>query len=1086
MKQLKKIRLINWHRFTDQTIELADACLLSGENGAGKSTILDAIQLVVTASKNNFNKAAHEKGKRTLNTYVRCKTGQEGKPFERTGEISAHVALEFYDEQKQIPFILGCVMDSASEEREPNIAWYLIERSRLESGMFFNGRQVRSIASFRSANGKAIRVWATTQKQAQAMILQRFGRLEDKFFTLIPKALAFKPISDIKDFVYSYVLDEKEVNIDALRENVRSYQDLSRTLEDVKRRIRELEQITATHEQIVNVIRIDQYQEYYLARCEQDMLEEAIGRLKEQIRSNEIRKKDFERQKQELVGRMQSLEEMITNLSVELGSNTEYQAYLELERRKEALEAALKQAQKDVRELQQQVDLALKQTRDLCGRETVTGKQDPCLQRYTACLSTLKEQESLVELRELLEAVIAYKKKLYDLLQEQAAGQRMKLHEMELQGQELDGQIRELEQKKLRYRPEVLRLKEAVEQQLRRNGKNGEVRILCEQLEITDPDWQDAVEGYLHTQRFYLLVSPEDFDLSVNAYDRLRKEKKAYGVGLVNTGKLEQYDITPAGSLAEKVSSGNLYARRYINMVLGKVHCCEKAEELKRYDISITKTCMRYQNHVVSAIKPEIFRTPYIGAKAYEIQLAARKKERDEVTSRIREIRAGEQSLSGALQALDTTADVEVKYQLRSLEYQRRLEQEQQQIREDLKAIGANRSFLEKQLHLQQMQAEKKTLDARRDELSQDIGKCTQDMETARQSIQREQEKKAQQTERVAMLLLRLAQDGQSVEENYQKERSKRTSLESFRSGFEGSRKSNATRREQFTKTMEEQMHAYKIAHDFGGAASYEGYAAFHEEYVRLKDSRLLDYEEKVQKARESAEEEFREQFLSKLQENIKQAQSEFRELNRALQEIRFSHEKYEFLHAPKASEQKYYSMIMDDFNVMGGESIFSGMFHANHKEVIEELFEKLSLDDENSQETLQRYTDYRFYMDYDIKITGDDGSYMYYSKVAREKSGGETQTPFYITVAASFMQLYRGSIGGDAVGLVMMDEAFNNMDDERIQGVLSFMRSAQLQLIISAPPEKIQYIGPSMDKTLLVLADGSQSYVEDFTHETV
>ncbi len=499
MKQLRKIRLINWHRFTDETIELADACLLSGENGAGKSTILDAIQLVVTASKNNFNKAAHEKGKRTLNTYVRCKTGQEGKPYERTGEISAHVALEFYDEQKQIPFILGCVMDSASEEREPNIAWYLMERSELESGMFFNGRQVRSISSFRSANGKAIRVWATTQKQAQSMILQRFGRLEDKFFTLIPKALAFKPISDIKDFVYSYVLDEKEVNIDALRENVRSYQDLSRTLEDVKRRIRELERITATHEQIDNCIRIDQYQEYYLARCEQDMLEEAIRGLEGKIRSDEIRQKDFERQKQELAGRVQSLEEMITNLSVELGSNTEYQAYLELERRKQTLEAELKKAEKDVRELMQRVKLALKLTQDLCEKEDVTGRQDECIQHYTGCLLALKEQESLVELRELLETVIAYKKKLYDHLQEQAAGQRVKLHEMELQGQELAGQIRELEQKKLRYRPEVLRLKEAVELQLRRNGKSGEVRILCEQLEITDPAWQDAVEGYLNT-----------------------------------------------------------------------------------------------------------------------------------------------------------------------------------------------------------------------------------------------------------------------------------------------------------------------------------------------------------------------------------------------------------------------------------------------------------------------------------------------------------------------------------------------------------------------------------------------------------
>lgn len=110
----------------------------------------------------------------------------------------------------------------------------------------------------------------------------------------------------------------------------------------------------------------------------------------------------------------------------------------------------------------------------------------------------------------------------------------------------------------------------------------------------------------------------------------------------------------------------------------------------------------------------------------------------------------------------------------------------------------------------------------------------------------------------------------------------------------------------------------------------------------------------------------------------------------------------------------------------------------------------------------------------------------MLYSKVSQEKSGGETQTPFYITIAASFMQLYRNSIGGDSIGLVMMDEAFNNMDDERIAGVLSFMRGSNLQVIIAAPPDKIQYIGPSMKKVLLVLQEDKLSYVEDFTHEAV
>ena len=61
--------------------------------------------------------------------------------------------------------------------------------------------------------------------------------------------------------------------------------------------------------------------------------------------------------------------------------------------------------------------------------------------------------------------------------------------------------------------------------------------------------------------------------------------------------------------------------------------------------------------------------------------------------------------------------------------------------------------------------------------------------------------------------------------------------------------------------------------------------------------------------------------------------------------------------------------------------------------------------------------------MDYDIKIIHNDGTYSYYSKVCEEKSGGETQTPFYVTVAASFVQLYSNNIGGEAAGLVLFDE---------------------------------------------------------------
>lgn len=125
--------------------------------------------------------------------------------------------------------------------------------------------------------------------------------------------------------------------------------------------------------------------------------------------------------------------------------------------------------------------------------------------------------------------------------------------------------------------------------------------------------------------------------------------------------------------------------------------------------------------------------------------------------------------------------------------------------------------------------------------------------------------------------------------------------------------------------------------------------------------------------------------------------------------------------------------------------------------------------------------------MDYDIRIIHSDGNYSLYSKVCEEKSGGETQTPFYVTVAASFVQLYKNNIGGEAGGTcAFFDEAFNNMDDERIGGVLESLRRLPLLILIAAPPDKIQYISPFVEETLLVMTDEKISYAERYANGTV
>ena len=1034
MRKLTRVKLINWHRFTNSIVDLENSTLISGENGAGKSTLLDAIQFVVTCSANHFNKAAHENGKRRLTGYIRCKTGRENKPYERSGEISAHVALEFYEEKKNRYFIVGAVVDSASEGQEKTVR-YLMDGVRLDDDLFFQGNVPKSISQFRTSNAKQIKQWCTTEKEARSMMKNRFGRLEDKFFRLIPKALAFRPIDDIKDFVYSYVLDEKEVNIDVLRENVRSYQDLQRTLENVKVRIEKLEKIAQTHAAAVDGLKKDRMYEYFLARIEADLTEEEIRALRDTLRSEEYRLEEKNREIAAVSKEQEEKQQIRDDLRTELAGDKDFIARDEQKKKLRELEVQKGALQEERENLLESVKEAHRQVKKLLEIRDVAD----CVKIYGEDLAEIERKRDIPGIKNNLEKVISYKHEMRDKVYEKRAHLTQQMSHVRDEKQEIDQKIEMLMKKRLSYPADVERVIGAVKEEFLRIGRTPAPRVLCELLEITDDTWRNAVEGYLNTQRFYILVEPENFDIALGTYEALRKEGRAYGVGLINAQKLEEYDQAPEGSLATVVTSKNKYAKRYINMVLGKVVMCDRYQDLKKYKISITRECMRYQNHVASALKPSTFETPYIGLSAVKVQLE--------------QARAKSSELKGQLEQLDNIATLE-----------------------------KNSGMILKQVQLSALEEQLKELSGKAANLTRIAGKIEEKIDATNEKITlRGADRDTQKT-----YCLEMGRKAGEVLPSWDKEYEKRIAertLAQFKDNYSSRRKANQTATERAISGMKECMTEYKTAHDFGAAAAMEGYPDFEAEYLKLKNSELLQYEEKVEAARASAEEEFREQFLSKLQENMKTAQSEFRELNRALSDITFSNERYEFLFMPSKRYRQYYEMIMDDFNAIQGESIFSGIFHETHKAVIEELFERLALDNDNSAKALDEFVDYRTYMDYDIRILHSDGSYSLYSKVCEEKSGGETQTPFYVTVAASFVQLYKSGIGGEAIGLVMFDEAFNNMDDERIGGVLEFLRRLPLQILIAAPPDKIQYISPFVEETLLVMTDEKVSFVERYVN---
>ena len=137
MKQLTHIRLINWHLFENTTITCQGTTYFIGVNGAGKSTILDAVQFALVGGQRDvkFNQAALAGGKRSLASYVRGELGAEGQRFLR-GDCTGVIALEFRNPDGA-HFAHGAVIDAYEDGRSPEVMFFIAHNATLNDDWFF-------------------------------------------------------------------------------------------------------------------------------------------------------------------------------------------------------------------------------------------------------------------------------------------------------------------------------------------------------------------------------------------------------------------------------------------------------------------------------------------------------------------------------------------------------------------------------------------------------------------------------------------------------------------------------------------------------------------------------------------------------------------------------------------------------------------------------------------------------------------------------------------------------------------------------------------------------------------------------------
>ena len=125
---LRQATLVNWYGFISQTFSFSKGMtFITGENQNGKSTALDAIRYALFGDS-SFNRSSGAK-QRTLSSYTRCLLDGTlmiyARPAEKYPTVTTHIALEFYDELEERSFVLGTIIETASDNSHETRRYFM-------------------------------------------------------------------------------------------------------------------------------------------------------------------------------------------------------------------------------------------------------------------------------------------------------------------------------------------------------------------------------------------------------------------------------------------------------------------------------------------------------------------------------------------------------------------------------------------------------------------------------------------------------------------------------------------------------------------------------------------------------------------------------------------------------------------------------------------------------------------------------------------------------------------------------------------------------------------------------------------------
>jgi hypothetical protein len=927
----------------------------------------------------------------------------------------------------------------------------------------------------------------------QEEVRHRLGFLPESFHRLLVKALAFKPLGEVRQFVTDYLLEERPLETSALQWNVQHYHQLEAEAAEGERRIAALKEIEAKHEELNQSRAALDNLRYVSLRAEVEVRLDEFHAVEAEISSHEDSVETAKREAAALKQRVELLTEQRDRVVGVLHGSP---SFIERERTREDLKAAraaLGVAEEAARQVQHVSNGMLRTLNRLSSADAQAWRAtEPELLGG----DPFADPERVLRAREFLARAAdpdgrrlnAWRKFLSDGEEVFArAGLRLESRVLDYRrdAEQLSSELRDLEAGRPRYTEQVDALLHLLETRLQ--GRR-EAKPLCELIEVADPLWADAVEGYLGAAKFSVILDPQDYPAAVRFYEKHRHGYRLPGRGEVKIHGVRVIDLDGVrrdgrsrrlGSLAEKIATDDPLARLFVDWLLGDVMCVTNAQDLRRHRQAVTPGAMAHKGHGTFQIPARDYQDHHIGQAAREARRQKAGQELARLTQLIRD--------AGPLDQFLRDARTDCITHLASLERLTELAERaagQSGLEERVLALKARIASLEGDDALA-------TQEKLRDSLNEGIQTTNQsylerfgearELEGALKELYKKHHGAENALASASMRLrAEFPVDTQRTLENerkYEKERETRSSTE-IRHAYERQGIGYETRVRNLVELA-------SLRRQFDGEFSFSAGETAEDDispYIREKDlwegSRIVEYRDKMTTAREKARRQLAEDYVYQIYDSILTMEERFEELNAGLAKVRFGWGRYRFSFAVRRDHQEMVALIRR-VGQYGKDTLFGAadLLRDETQEAFDALADRiLRLPAKQVTSELEALSDYREFFIYDLILETEKGYQASHGDIAETGSGGETQTPYYIAVFAAMHQMYAQGGGrrrrGPGGGLVLLDEAFSKMDEPRIAAVLEAAREMKLQLLMVTPGDKVRLIVPYVTTTVVINRD--------------